>query len=256
MHQSPSSSPLCHCPGRGSTWLIGGRCEYRVEAWMIALFVIGFFLLIFIIILIGCCCCKERRKRTKPMKLKKTNEEPVVSNSKTNKDISVSSPSHTAARPQDEFTFEHDTIPKPRSTINPVPLETVVESSSESNESSQDPGFYEESSPPHQRVEEAAAHEETEEAAAGSDTSGHVSSSSSSDPDTGSNPEYSTANPVELPQRRYNSLQFSPRGPRSPQPEQGYAAYEHVDQQTGDKETQTNTRINIELPDSILRQPI
>ncbi|XP_039250472.2 uncharacterized protein LOC120328131 isoform X1 [Styela clava] len=265
VHRSPTLSPNCNCIGSASIWYIGGYCEYKVEVWMIVVFIIGFLILICLILLIGWLCCRKRAKSrqkqymTTAVQPKKTTQNSMITRTtntaNTNNKQKPSGRSGVAQRQQSNTVNEESDIGVLGSPMTSAALVTVQESTSASDISTRTPEFYPEPPDVKESVQPPTTTlvglQSAPAAAPESDDESSDSSESESPPVRTVSPSSSGS---ENQTQRYDSLRFPDTSPNDTEIISGYRSLDFDSLNPWEKGTQTNTRIDIILPDSILMQ--
>lgn len=246
---------------------------------MIVVFLLGFVSVIMLIVLIGCICCRMRVSKKKEnqdssaqlQRIKKKSASPSQQNGNAARDQRNNGPSRGSQVAQGQqpsfFEMETDTVAPVITSGGQV---TMHETSSVSSQDDSRP--YEETAvgpttqDPEETISEgvappqnAAASENHPESPDSESEASTSSSSSESPPPSNAPPPIPPRADDSPPEsetgaRRYNTLQFSGDRPSETEMDPHYSTLGSFD--PWDKSTQTNTTINIVLPDSILQHKI
>lgn len=216
VQDSANRSPSCNCLGSGSVWYIGQYCEYKVEVWMIVVFLVLYLLLIAVILAIGCWCWKRvgKTRRENTLKMERRKASPLMTQTKA--DVS-----QNPRRGRNNESLVRNTQLRTEPLRAPSPLSRIPEETT--GAASDVPASVDMAS---DRQSEISRHSRT-------------TSQSSSESEEGYLRPFQTVN--------YDSRANDVGITTSPHTTEG---------SSGNKSTQTNTQINLHLSDSILARNI
>lgn len=218
VHSAVATSPTCNCVASASVWYVGQYCDYKVEVWMVVVFVLGYLLIIGLIIIIGYFCYKRASKIKEPEPSPRKNEAQMKPIQRTQAATN-----------------------RPENNKKPAEPASILPKNRNKSESTRAPSALTTISDEYSLIEGAAELSNT-------DAPADVHNNRSND-DGQSSVSLQSSSDDEDVMRPYNTLEYSDR----PEDTESSRRYDLLQMGgSGNKATQTQTEIKIHLPDSVL----